>query len=246
MYGWMWELDCEESWALKNRRFWIVMLEKTLESPLDCKQIQPVRSEGDQPWDFFGRNDARAEAPVLWPPHVKSWLIGKESDAGRDWEQEEKGTTEGERAGWHHGLDGRESEWTLGDGDGWEGLACCGPWGRKESDMTERLKWTELNWTSMCTAVLFTIARTWKQPGCPSANEWIKKLWYIYTMEYYLAIKSTKFESVLIRWMKLEPSIRSEVSHKEKHKYCILIYMYGIWRHSTDEFIFRVTMEKQT
>ena len=87
-----------------------MVLEKTLESPLDCKEIQPVHSEGDQPWDFFGWNDAKAETPVLWPPHVKSGLIGKDSNARRDWGQEEKGTTEDEVAGWHHGLDGRESE----------------------------------------------------------------------------------------------------------------------------------------
>ena len=86
-----------------------MVLEKTLERPLDCKEIQPVHSEGDQPWDFFGRNDGKAEAPVLWPPHAKSCLIGKDSDAGRDWGQE-KGMTEEEMAGWHHGLDGRESE----------------------------------------------------------------------------------------------------------------------------------------
>ena len=104
----MWELDCEESWTPKNWCFWTVVLEKTLESPLDCKEIQPVHSEGDQPWDFFERNDAKAETPVLWPPHVKSWLIGKDSDAGRDWGQEEKGTIEDEMAGWHHSLDGRE------------------------------------------------------------------------------------------------------------------------------------------
>ena len=122
-------------------------LEKTLESPLDCKEIQPVHSEGDQPWDFFGRNDAKAEDPVLWPPHAKSWLIGKDSDAGRDWGQEEKGMTEDEMAGWHHRLDGHESEWTPGDGDGQGGLACCNSWGRKESGTTEQLNWTELNWT---------------------------------------------------------------------------------------------------
>ena len=120
------------------------MLEKTLESPLDCKEIQPVHSEGDQPWDFFGRYDAKAETPVLWTPHMKSWLIGKDSDAGRAWGQEEKGTTQGEMAGWHHGLDRRESEWTLGVGDGQGGLACCDSWGHKASDMTERLDWTEL------------------------------------------------------------------------------------------------------
>ena len=106
---WMWQLDCEESWAPKNWWFWTVVLEKTLENPLDCKEIQPVHSEGDQPWDFFGRNDAKAETPVVWPPHGKSWLIGKDSDAGRDWGQEEKGTTEDEMAGWHHWLDGHES-----------------------------------------------------------------------------------------------------------------------------------------
>ena len=95
---WMWELDCEESWAPKNWWFWTVVVEKTLESPLDCKEIQPVHSGGDQPWDFFGRNDAKAETPVLWPPHAKSWLIGKDPGAGRDWRQEEKGMTEHEMA----------------------------------------------------------------------------------------------------------------------------------------------------
>jgi len=119
------------------------VLEKILESPLDYKEIQPVHSKGDQPWDFFGRTDAKAETPVLWPPHSKSWLIGKDSDAGRDWGQEEKGMTEDEMAGWHHRLDGRESEWTLGVGDGQGGLACCNSWGCKELDTTERLNWTE-------------------------------------------------------------------------------------------------------
>ena len=130
--------------ALKNWCFWTVALEKTLESPLNCKEIQPVHSEGDQPWDFFGRNDAKAEAPVLWPPPAKSWLIEKDSVAGRDWGQEEKGTTEDEMAGWHHWRNGRESEWTPGVGDGQGSLACCDSWGRKESDTTERLNWTEL------------------------------------------------------------------------------------------------------
>ena len=104
-----------------------------------------------EPWDFFGRNDAEAEAPVLWPPHAKSWLIGKDSDAGRDWGQEEKGTTQDEMAGWHHWLDGCESEWTSGDGDGQGGLACCDSWGRKESDTTEQLNWTELSWPNWVT-----------------------------------------------------------------------------------------------
>ena len=143
----MWELDCEESWAPKNWCFWTVVLEKTLESPLDCKEIQPVHSKGDQPWVFLGRTDAEAETPVLWPPHAKSWLVGKDSYAGRDWGQEEKGMTEDEMAGWHHWLGGHEFEWTPGVGDGQGGLACCNSWGRKESDMTDQLNWTELKET---------------------------------------------------------------------------------------------------
>ena len=139
----MWELDCEESWALKNWCFWTVVLEKTLQSPLDCKEIQPVHSKGDQSWVFFGRNDAKAKTPVLWPPPAKSLLIGKDSDAGRDWRQEEKGTTEDEMAGWHHWLNEHESEWTPGDGDGQGSLACYNSWGHKGSDTTEWLNRTE-------------------------------------------------------------------------------------------------------
>ena len=142
---WMWELDCEESWVLKNWCFWTVVLGKTLESALDCKEIQPVHPKGDQSWVFFGRTDAKAETPVLWPSHMNSWLFGKDSDAGRDWGQE-KGMTEDEMAGWPHRLDGCEFEWTPGVGDGQGGLACCNSWGRKELDMTERLNWTELKW----------------------------------------------------------------------------------------------------
>ena len=130
----------------KNWCFWTVVLEKTLENPLDYKEIQPVHSEGDQCWVFFGRTDAKAETPVLWPPHEKSWLIGKDSDAGRDWGQKEKATTEDEMAGWHHWLNGSESEWTPGVGDGQGGRVYCNSWGLKESEMTERLNWTELNW----------------------------------------------------------------------------------------------------
>ena len=141
---WMWELDYKESWVLKNWCFWTVVLEKTLKSPLDSKEIQLVHSKGNQPWVFFGRKDAKAETPILWPPHAKSWLIGKDSDAGRDWGQEEKGTTEDEMAGWHHQLDEHEFEWLPGVGDGQGGLACCHSWDCKESDTTEWLNWTEL------------------------------------------------------------------------------------------------------
>ena len=120
--------------------------------PLFIYIYQPVHPKGDQSWVFTGRTDAEAETPILWPPHAKSWLIGKDSDAGRDWGQEEKRTTEDEMAGWHHRLDGRESEWTLGVGDGQGGLACCDSWGRKELDTTERLNWTEpLIWCARLT-----------------------------------------------------------------------------------------------
>ena len=138
----MWELDCEESWALKNWCFWTVVLEKTLESPSDCKEIQLVHPKGDQSWVFIGRTDAEAETPVLWPPHLKSWLIGKDPDAGRDWGQEEKGTTEDEMAGWHHRLDGRESEWTPGVGDR---EAWCAAIHGVAKRQTRLSNWTELN-----------------------------------------------------------------------------------------------------
>ena len=146
---WMWELDCEESWVLKNWCFWTMVLEKTLEGPLDYKEIQPIHSKGDQSWVLFGRTDAKAETPILWPPHAKSWLIWKDPEAGRDWGQEEKGTIEDEMAGWHHRLNGHESGWTPGVGDGQGGLACCDSWGHKESHMTKRLNWTDgYFWTS--------------------------------------------------------------------------------------------------
>ena len=140
----MWELDHKESWALKNWCFWTVVLEKTLESPLDCKEIQPVHPKGNQSWIFIGRTDAEAETPILWPPDAKSWLIGKDPVAGKDLGQEEKGTTEDEMVGWHHRLNGHGFGWTPGVGDGQGGLACCVSWGCKESDMTEWLNWTEL------------------------------------------------------------------------------------------------------
>ena len=140
----MWELDYKESWALKNWCFWTVVLEKTLESPLDCKEIQLVPPKGDQSWVLIGRTDVDAETPILWPPDVKSWLTGQDPDAGRDWGQEEKGMTEDEMVGWHHRLDEHGFGWTLGVSDGQGGLAHCSSWGRKESDTTEWVNWTEL------------------------------------------------------------------------------------------------------
>ena len=140
----MWELTHKKCWALKNWCFWTVVLEKTIVSPLDCREIQPVHPKGDQSWVFIGRTEVEAETPIHWPPHAKSWLIGKDSDAGRDWGQEKKGTTENEMDGWHHRLDAHEFGWTPGVGDGQGGLACCNPWGQKESDTTEWLNWTEM------------------------------------------------------------------------------------------------------
>ena len=137
----MWELDYKEIWALKNWCFWTVVLEKTLESPLDFKENQPVHPKGDESWVFIGRTHLEAETPILWPSDVKSWLIGKDLDTGKDWGQEEKGTTEDEMVGWHHQLNAHGSGWTLGVCDGQGGLVCCGSWDRKESDTIERLNW---------------------------------------------------------------------------------------------------------
>ena len=141
---WMWELVHKESWALKNWCFWTVVLEKTLESPLDCKEIQLFHPKGNQSWAFTGRTDAKAETPILWPPDLKNGLFVKDPDAGNDERREEKGTTEDEMAGWHHRLDGHEFEWTPRDGDGQGGLAYCDSWVHKESDTTEQLNWTVL------------------------------------------------------------------------------------------------------
>ena len=138
----MLELDCKESWTLKNWYFWTVVLEKVLESPLDCKEIKPDNPKGNQSWIFIGRTGAQAETPIIWPPDVKNWLIGRDPDAGKDWRQEETGMKEDEVVGWHHL---HEFEPAPGVGHGHGSLACCSPWGHKESDMTEWLNWTEYN-----------------------------------------------------------------------------------------------------
>ena len=138
---WMWELDYKESWVTKNWYFWTIVLEKILESPLDCKEIKTVHPKGNQSWIFIGRTDAETETPILWPPEAKNWLFGKDPAAGKDWRQEEKGMTEDEMVGWHHRLDGYEFEQAGGVGDGQGRLACCSPCGHKESDATEPLNW---------------------------------------------------------------------------------------------------------
>ena len=139
---WPIKLDYKESWAPKNWCFWTVVLEKTPKSTLDCKEIQPVHPKGNQSWIFIGRTDGEAETPILWPPAMKNRLIGKDSDAGKDWRWE-KGMTEDEMVGWDHRHNGHEFEQAPGVGDGQGSLVCCSPWGCKESDTTERLNWTE-------------------------------------------------------------------------------------------------------
>ena len=140
----MWELDHKEGWMLKNWCFWTVVLEKTFESPLDCKETKPVNTKGNQSWIFIGRTDAEVETPILCPPDVKNWLVRKDPDAGKDWRQEEKGMTEDEIVGWHHWLSGHESVQAAGVDDGQRHLGCCSPRGHKESVMTEWLNWSEL------------------------------------------------------------------------------------------------------
>ena len=138
---WMWELNHKEGWAPKNWYFLTAVLEKTLESRLDCKEIKPVNPKGNQSWIVIGRTNAEAKTPILWPPDAKRWHIWKDPDAGKDWRQDEKGLTEHEMVRWHHRLNGHEFEWIPGVGDGQGGLACCSPWGHKESDTTELTDW---------------------------------------------------------------------------------------------------------
>ena len=146
MYGW--ELDHKENWVLENWCFWTVVLEKTLESPLDCKKIQPVLPKGNQSWIFTGRTDVEAETPILWSPDAKSWLNRKDPDAGKDWRWEEKGTTQDEMVGWHHQLYGHEFEQAPWEGVGQGSLTYCSTWGHKMWNTTELLNWTMGNWGS--------------------------------------------------------------------------------------------------
>ena len=163
MYGcesWTSQSNCEESWVPQNWCFWTVVLEKTLESPLDCKDMKPVNPNGNQSWIFIGSSDAEAETPILWPPDVKSWFIRKDPDAGKDWRQEEKVRTEDEMVGWHHQLNGHEFEWTLWVCDGQGGLECCNPWVAKS--WTWLSDWTELNETGfiMCSMCRVKISKS--------------------------------------------------------------------------------------
>ena len=165
---WMWELDHKERWVLKNWCFWTVVLVKTLESPLNCKEIKPVNSKGNKSWIFIGSIDSGAEAPILWPSDVKSLLIGEDSEAGKVWRQEEKGTTDNEIFGWHHQLNGHEFEQALGISDGQGSLACYTPWGHKESDMMEWLNWTELKgWNMKLSSSTSGTSLTWFNTSLP-------------------------------------------------------------------------------
>ena len=162
----MWEVDYKEGWALKNWCFWTVVLEKMLESPLDCKEIKPINSKGDQAWIFIGRTDA--EAPILWPPDAKSQFIGKDPDTGKYWRQKEKGTAEDEMVRWHQRFDGHEFEWTPGVGDGQGGVACCNSSGRKKSDTTERL----IDLLLFCHTLGFYVVNFF--------------LWYLFVSSFYI------------------------------------------------------------
>ena len=192
----MWELDYKESWAPKNWCFWTVVLEKTLGSPLDCKEIKSVNPKGNQSWIFIGRTDDihwRTETPILWPPDAKNWLIGKDPDARKDWRQEEKGMTEHEMVGWHHRL----NRWvwaTLGAGDGQRSLACCSPWGRKESDTTERLNWTELK----------TLPGSFRFWGKHGAICWVlSKLLALLVPSFHVRLCDIPSNSVISLWSSL-------------------------------------------
>ena len=180
----MWELDYEESWAPKNWCFWTVVLDKTLESPLDREEIQPVHPKGHQSWVFIGRTDVEAEIPIVWPPDAKNWLIWKDPDAGKDWRQE-KGITEDEMVGWHHWFNGHEFGQTLGASDGQGGLACCSPWDQKES---ECLSWTELEHS--LALLLFGIRRK---------TDFIPVLWPLLSFPNLLTYWVQHFHSIIFR-----------------------------------------------
>ena len=198
----MWELDYKESWVLKNWCFWIVMLEKTLESPLDCKEIKPVNPNGNQPWIFIGRTDADAEAPILWPPDAKSWPLGKDPVAGKDWRQEEKGMTEDEMVEWHHQLDGV----TSGAADGQGSLVSYSPWGSQRV----RHDWaTELNWTHAPYSCVYnsehpgSIPVSGRSPGEENGTHFIILAWKIPWTEQPGRLQFTGLQRVRYNWATL-------------------------------------------
>ena len=235
----MWELDCEESWALKNWCFWTVLLEKTLESPLHCKEIQPVYPKGDQSRVFIGGTDVEAETPIRWPPNAKSWLIWKDSDAGKNWGQEEKGMTEEEMVRWHHGLNEHGFGWTPGVGDGQGGLACCSSWGHKESDTIDWLNWTELKWREimMTSPTQWTWvrvdSRSWWWTGRPGVlwfmgsqrvgHDWVTELnWSTFAFIFMIFL-------LLPYWYLRFQQLKKNISYPKKRKLTFLT----IWHNYT-------------
>ena len=191
----MWELDDKESWALKNPCFWTAVFEKTLESPLGCKETKQVNPKGNQSWIFIVRTNVEAETPTLWPPDVKNWLIGKDPDAGKDWRQE-MAMTEDEMVGWHRWLDRQEFEQALGVGDRQGGLACCHPWGRKESDTTEQLNWTLFK--------VFYFLLFWCGPFFKSLLYVLQ--YYFPSMLWFLGYEAC---GILAPWPRIEPALRA-------------------------------------
>ena len=203
--------------SAKNWCFWTVVLEKTLESPLDCKEIQQVHPEGDQSWVFIGRTDAEAEIPILWPPDAKSCLIWKDPDAGTDRGQEEKGTTEDKMIGWHHQLSGHGFGWTLGAVDGQGGLVCCNWWGRKESDTTERLNWTDI---MLC----FPGGSDGKN-NLPAIQEaWVQSLGWEYPLEKGMAPHSSNL-AWRVPWIKEPVRLQSMEWQRVGHDWTTNTYI---------------------
>ena len=209
-----WELDHKKGWVPKNWCFWTVVLERTLGSPLDCKETKSVHPKGNKPWIFIGRTDA--EAPIFWPPDVKSQLIGKDTDSGKDWRQEEKGKTKDEMVGWHHWLNRHEFEQAPGDG-GHRNLGCCSPWGGKELDMTEWLKTTV---HPMFTAAPFTTSKTCNLNAHQQMN-W-KPRWDIYVQWNITQPWRNEIMPYIAMWLDLEMSYKWG-NHTEKDKYMIFL-----------------------
>ena len=206
----MWELDYQESWALKNWCFWIVVLEKTLESPFDCKEIKPVNPKGNQSWIFIRRTNAEAETPILWPPDAKGWLIWKDLDAGKDWRQEEKGMTEDEMVGWHHGLDEHEFEWAPGVGDVQGGLVCCSPQVAKS--------WTRVTELSTLLAIIISKAtQHWSYDGFlvfekysySNSHNSIMQCYYYHDYPIFLDVKTPSWEIKCSDWSELTLLMRN-------------------------------------